>query len=147
MLVETERNRQMANQIAHRTFTASRTSDQSILPTGPEVNKFITSFIAVALFLKLWLCTAEHRTAPHCTTPPYTKHTAPQHSPRPPRATRLITFYCTLFTILTGPRVHPILVVNLFLDKRSLLPLILTVFYAQVNLARICYKRKQISLH
>ncbi|XP_020629330.1 short transient receptor potential channel 2-like [Orbicella faveolata] len=37
VLLETERNRQMANQIAQRTFTASHSSDKNVLPTGPQV--------------------------------------------------------------------------------------------------------------
>ena len=37
VLLETERNRQMANQIAQRTFTASHCSDKNVLPTGPQV--------------------------------------------------------------------------------------------------------------
>ncbi|XP_044172678.1 uncharacterized protein LOC114966353 [Acropora millepora] len=36
VLLETERNRQMANQIAQRTFTASHSSDKNVLPTGPQ---------------------------------------------------------------------------------------------------------------
>ncbi|XP_068737190.1 uncharacterized protein [Montipora capricornis] len=36
VLLETERNRQMANQIAQRTFTASHSSEKNILPTGPQ---------------------------------------------------------------------------------------------------------------
>ena len=37
VLLETERNRQMANQIAQRTFTASHSLDKNVLPTGPQV--------------------------------------------------------------------------------------------------------------
>lgn len=35
---ETERNRQMANQIAERTFT-TQASEQAMLPIGPNVRK------------------------------------------------------------------------------------------------------------
>ena len=43
VLQETERNRQMANQIAHRTFTA-RGFEEGIFPTGPKVIKVALSF-------------------------------------------------------------------------------------------------------
>ncbi|XP_068706228.1 uncharacterized protein [Montipora foliosa] len=36
VLLEIERNRQMANKVAERTFTASHSSDKNVLPTGPQ---------------------------------------------------------------------------------------------------------------
>ncbi|KAK2573186.1 hypothetical protein P5673_002237 [Acropora cervicornis] len=36
VLLETERNRQMANQIAQTTFTAYGSLDRNVLPTGPQ---------------------------------------------------------------------------------------------------------------
>ena len=50
VLLETERNRQMANQIAQRTFTASHSSDKNVLPTGPQVVELKADYDA---FLKL----------------------------------------------------------------------------------------------
>ena len=52
VLLETERNRQMANQIARKTFTASHSSDKSVLPTGPQVVELKADYYAtLQLFL------------------------------------------------------------------------------------------------
>ena len=50
VLLETERNRQMANQIAQKTFTASHSSGKNVLPTGPQVLE-LTSGDITALFI------------------------------------------------------------------------------------------------
>ena len=52
VLLETERNRQMANQIAQRTFTASHSSDKNVLPTGPQVLELTSGDITALFFLK-----------------------------------------------------------------------------------------------
>ena len=83
VLVETERNRQMANQIAHRTFTASHTSDRSILPTGPQVNKLIISSIAVEkVVVVVARLSAPHRNTSLAHHAPQGNFTAYSHSPR-----------------------------------------------------------------
>ena len=45
VLQETERNRQMANQIAYRTFTAHG-FEEGIFPTGPKVKHLKMNFLA-----------------------------------------------------------------------------------------------------
>ena len=52
VLLETERNRQMANQIAQRTFTASYSSEKNVLPTGPQVLELTSGDITALFFLK-----------------------------------------------------------------------------------------------
>ena len=53
VLLETERNRQMANQIAQRTFTASHSSDKNVLPTGPQVLELTAGDVTALSFWKL----------------------------------------------------------------------------------------------
>ena len=52
VLLETERNRQMANQIAQRTFTAYHSLDKNVLPTGPQVVELTAGDITALSFLE-----------------------------------------------------------------------------------------------
>ena len=55
VLLETERNRQMANQIAQTTFTAYHSSDKNVLPTGPQVVELTAGDITALSFWKMFV--------------------------------------------------------------------------------------------
>ena len=57
VLLRTERNQQMANQIAQiaqRTFTASHSSDKNVLPTGPQVVELTAGDVTALSFWNLF---------------------------------------------------------------------------------------------
>ena len=58
VLLETERNRQMANQIAQTTFTAYRSLEKNVLPTGPQVVELTAGDITALSFLTKYLLSA-----------------------------------------------------------------------------------------
>ena len=55
LIHETERNREMFNQIAHRTFTTNA-PDQGLLPTGQKVSrKYVFTSKKIVIFYSFFL--------------------------------------------------------------------------------------------
>ena len=52
VLLETERNWEMANLIAQRTFAAYHSLDKNVLPTGPQVVELTAGDITAFFFLE-----------------------------------------------------------------------------------------------
>jgi len=59
LIQETERNREMFNQIAHRTFT-THAPDQGMLPTGPKVSRKYTFYFEENLYYFLLFLSLFH---------------------------------------------------------------------------------------